>query len=248
MVLSGKVAIVTGGGGGFGEGIARAYAEQGAKVAVVDYNAEAAQRVAKSIGAGAIAVQADVGVRADVDRAVKDIISALGTPDILVNNAGTTHVNGSMLDVDEETFDRVFRVNVKSIYLFAKAVVPAMRERGGSILNIGSVSAIRPRPGLVWYNGSKGAVTLITKSMAVELAPAKIRVNVLCPVMAATGLLESFMGKPDTPENRKLFVPTIPMGRFCEASDVAAAAVFLASDAASFITGIEMPIDGGRSV
>ena len=248
MVLTGKVAIVTGGGGGFGEGIARAYAEQGARVAVLDFNAEAAARVAREIGPGAIAVQADVGIRADVERAVAEVISALGTPDILVNNAGTTHRNGSMLDVDEETFDRVFRVNVKSIYLFAQALVPAMRERGGLILNIGSVSAIRPRPGLTWYNGSKGAVTLITKSMAVELAPAKIRVNVLCPVMAATGLLESFMGKPDTPENRKLFVPTIPMGRVCEASDVAAAAVFLASDAAAFITGVELPIDGGRSV
>lgn len=248
MVLQGKIAIVTGGGGGFGEGIARAYAEQGAHVAVLDYNAEAAERVAAEIGGGAIAVQADVGIRGEVDRAVARVISSLGVPDILVNNAGTTHRNGSLLDVDEETFDRVFRVNVKSIYLFAQALVPAMRERGGLILNIGSVSAIRPRPGLVWYNGSKGAVTLITKSMAVELAPAKIRVNVLCPVMAATGLLESFMGKPDTPENRKLFVPTIPLGRFCEASDVAAAAVFLASDAAAFITGIEMPIDGGRSV
>lgn len=248
MVLQGKIAIVTGGGGGFGEGIARAYAEQGARVAVLDFNAEAARRVAAEIGGGAIAVQADVGIRAEVERATAEIIAQLGVPDILVNNAGTTHRNGSMLDVDEETFDRVFRVNVKSIYLFAQALVPAMRERGGLILNIGSVSAIRPRPGLVWYNGSKGAVTLITKSLAVELAPAKIRVNVLCPVMAATGLLESFMGKPDTPENRKLFVPTIPLGRFCEASDVAAAAVFLASDAAAFITGVELPIDGGRSV
>lgn len=248
MVLTGKIAIVTGGGGGFGEGIARAYAEQGARVAVLDYNDEAAQRVAREIGGGAIAVQADVGVRAEVEHAAAEVMAKLGIPDILVNNAGTTHVNGSLLDVDEETFDRVFRVNVKSIYLFAQALVPAMRERGGLILNIGSVSAIRPRPGLVWYNGSKGAVTLITKSMAVELAPAKIRVNVLCPVMAATGLLESFMGKPDTPENRKLFVPTIPLGRFCEASDVAAAAVFLASDAAAFITGVELPIDGGRSV
>lgn len=248
MVLTGKIAIVTGGGGGFGEGIARAYAEQGARVAVLDYNGEAAQRVADEIGGGAIAVQADVGVRAEVERAAAEVIAKLGIPDILVNNAGTTHRNGSLLDVDEETFDRVFRVNVKSIYLFAQALVPAMRERGGLILNIGSVSAIRPRPGLVWYNGSKGAVTLITKAMAVELAPDKIRVNVLCPVMAATGLLESFMGKPDTPENRKLFVPTIPLGRFCEASDVAAAAVFLASDAAAFITGVELPIDGGRSV
>lgn len=154
-----------------------------------------------------------------------------------------------MLEVDEQTFDRVFNVNVKSIYLMTRAVLPLMRQRRqGVILNVGSTAGIRPRPGLTWYNGSKGAVNLMSKSMAVELAPDNIRVNVICPVMGATALLEDFMGMPDTPENRARFTATVPLGRLCEASDVANVAVFLASDAAAFLTGVEMPVDGGRTI
>ena len=154
-----------------------------------------------------------------------------------------------MLDVDEETFDRMFQVNVKSIYLMTRAVVPVMRKQGkGVILNIGSTAGIRPRPGLTWYNASKGAVNLLSKSMAVELGPDNIRVNAICPVMGVTGMFELFMGAPDTPENRAKFVSTIPLGRFCQPSDVAAAALYLASDAAEFITGVELPVDGGRTV
>jgi 3-oxoacyl-[acyl-carrier protein] reductase len=154
-----------------------------------------------------------------------------------------------MLEVDEAAFDRVHAVNVKSIFHMAHAVVPAMRaRRSGVILNVGSTAGIRPRPGLTWYNGSKGAVNLLSKSMAVELGPDGIRVNAICPVIGETGLLEKFMGVPDTPENRAKFVATIPLGRLSRPDDVAAAAVFLASDAAAFISGVEFPVDGGRTV
>lgn len=249
MRLAGKVAIVTGAAGGFGEGIARRYAQEGAKVAVVDLRGDEAEKVAKDIGGDAIALKADVGSREDVRRVVEETTERLGTPQILVNNAGTTHRNRPLLEVDEDTFDLIFRVNVKSIYHFVHAIAPVMRDNGGGvILNVGSTAGMRPRPGLTWYNASKGAVNLASKSLAVELAPWKIRVNALCPVMGETGLLEAFMGVPDTPENRAKFVATIPLGRLSRADDIANAALYLASDEASFITGVEFPIDGGRTV
>jgi 3-oxoacyl-[acyl-carrier protein] reductase len=248
--LAGKVAIITGAGSGFGTGMAEAYVREGAKVIVADINAEAGERVAKSLGANAKAVATDVANGASVQAMVQACVDSFGVPDIVINNAGTTHRNQPMLQVDEQTFDRVFNVNVKSIYHMAHAVVPVMRARGkgGLIINVGSTAGIRPRPGLCWYNSSKGAVNLLSKAMAVELAPDKIRVNALCPVMGATALLEDFMGMPDTPENRARFLSTIPLGRLCEPKDMAAAAVFLAADAAEFLTGLEMPIDGGRTI
>ncbi len=248
--LAGKVAIITGAGSGFGTGMAEAYVREGAKVIVADINAEAGERVAKSLGANAKAVTTDVANGASVRAMVQACVDSFGVPDIVINNAGTTHRNQPMLQVDEQTFDRVFNVNVKSIYHMAHAVVPVMRARGkgGLIINVGSTAGIRPRPGLCWYNSSKGAVNLLSKAMAVELAPDKIRVNALCPVMGATALLEDFMGMPDTPENRARFLSTIPLGRLCEPKDMAAAAVFLATDAAEFLTGLEMPIDGGRTI
>ena len=248
--LAGKVAIITGAGSGFGTGMAEAYVREGAKVIVADINAEAGERVAKSLGANAKAVATDVANGASVQAMVQACVDTFGVPDIVINNAGTTHRNQPMLQVDEQTFDRVFNVNVKSIYHMAHAVVPVMRARGkgGLIINVGSTAGIRPRPGLCWYNSSKGAVNLLSKALAVELAPDKIRVNALCPVMGATALLEDFMGMPDTPENRARFLSTIPLGRLCEPKDMAAAAVFLATDAAEFLTGLEMPIDGGRTI
>lgn len=248
--LAGKVAIITGAGSGFGTGMAEAYVREGAKVIVADINAEAGERVAKSLGANAKAVATDVANGSSVQAMVQACVDSFGVPDIVINNAGTTHRNQPMLQVDEQTFDRVFNVNVKSIYHMAHAVVPVMRARGkgGLIINVGSTAGIRPRPGLCWYNSSKGAVNLLSKAMAVELAPDKIRVNALCPVMGATALLEDFMGMPDTPENRARFLSTIPLGRLCEPKDMAAAAVFLATDAAEFLTGLEMPIDGGRTI
>lgn len=247
--LEGKVAIVTGSGSGFGEGVAKTYAQEGAKVIVADINLAAAERVAREIGDSARAVQVDITKAADVQGMVTKTLEAFKRLDIIVNNAGTTHKNQPMLDVDEKTFDRVFEVNVKSIFLITKAVVPVMRKQGGGvILNVGSTAGIRPRPGLTWYNASKGAVNLLSRSMAIELAPDKIRVNAICPVMGVTGLFEAFMGLPDTPENRAKFVSTIPLGRFCQPSDVAAVATFLASDAAEFLTGVEFPVDGGRTI
>ena len=248
--LAGKVAIITGAGSGFGTGMAEAYVREGAKVIVADINAEAGERVAQALGANAKAVTTDVANGASVQAMVKACVAHFGVPDVVINNAGTTHRNQPLLQVDEQTFDRVFNVNVKSIYHMTHAVVPLMRERGkgGLIINVGSTAGIRPRPGLVWYNSSKGAVNLMSKAMAVELAPDKIRVNALCPVMGATALLEDFMGMPDTPENRARFLSTIPLGRMCEPKDMAAAAVFLATEAAEFLTGLEMPIDGGRTI
>jgi 3-oxoacyl-[acyl-carrier protein] reductase len=248
--LAGKVAIITGAGSGFGTGMAEAYVREGAKVIVADINTEAGERVAKSLGVNAKAVATDVANGASVQAMVQACVDSFGVPDIVINNAGTTHRNQPMLQVDEQTFDRIFNVNVKSIYHMAHAVVPVMRARGkgGLIINVGSTAGIRPRPGLCWYNSSKGAVNLLSKAMAVELAPDKIRVNALCPVMGATALLEDFMGMPDTPENRARFLSTIPLGRLCEPRDMAAAAVFLATEAAEFLTGLEMPIDGGRTI
>jgi 3-oxoacyl-[acyl-carrier protein] reductase len=247
--LENKVAIVTGAGSGFGEGVARLYAQEGAKVVIADINVAAATRVAADIGSAALALQVDVARRDQVNDLVQACQRHFGSVDIVVNNAAITHKNQPMLDVDEAMFDRLFDVNVKSIYHMAQAVLPAMRAQGkGVILNIGSTAGIRPRPGLSWYNASKGAVNVLSKSMAVELGPENIRVNAICPVMGITGMFELFMGLPDTPENRAKFISTIPMGRFCTPADVAAAAVFLASDAAGFITGIEFPVDGGRTV
>lgn len=249
MKLKNRVAIVTGAASGFGAEIARQYVAEGAKVAVADIDAAGAKAIAAQLGEAAIAVACDVSKRADVDAAVAATLARFGRIDIAVNNAGFTHRNQPLLDVDEATFDRVFDVNVKSIFHMVHAVVPLMRgQKGGVILNVGSTAGMRPRPGLTWYNASKGAVNLMSKSLAVELAPDNIRVNAICPVMGATGMLEAFMGMPDTPENRRKFIATIPMGRLSEPRDIARAAVFLASDDAGFVTGVEFPVDGGRTV
>lgn len=247
--LNNKIAIVTGAASGFGACIARRYVEEGARVVLADINFEAAKVLAGELGSNAIAAACDVTQGEQVQATVDLCVSHFGIPDIVVNNAGTTHRNQPLMDVDETTFDRVFAVNVKSIFHMTKAVVPLMRERkNGSIINVGSVAGIRPRPGLTWYNGSKGAVNLLSKSLAVELGPDGIRVNNICPVMGETALLEQFMGVPDTSENRARFVATIPLGRLSKPDDIAAVAVFLATDAASFLNGVELPVDGGRVV
>jgi 3-oxoacyl-[acyl-carrier protein] reductase len=249
MRLQGKTAIVTGAASGFGAEIARQYVAEGARVALADINEAGALAVAEPLGAAAIAVRCDVTQRADIDAAIAATQKAFGRVDIAVNNAGWTHRNQPLLDVGEDEFDKVYAINVKSIFHMVRAVVPAMRAQGGGvILNVGSTAGIRPRPGLTWYNSSKGAVNLMSKSLAVELAPDRIRVNVICPVMGATGLLESFMGMADTPENRARFIATIPLGRLSEPRDIARAAVYLGSDDAEFITGVEFPVDGGRTV
>jgi 3-oxoacyl-[acyl-carrier protein] reductase len=253
MRLHGKVAIVTGGGSGFGEGIAKRFAEEGARVVVNDIDEKGGARVTGEIEAAqgqgsATFLRADVAVSADVAKLVRHALDRYGRLDIMVNNAGITHMNGPMLEVSEALFDRVFAVNVKSIYLAALHAVPVFRKQGGGVfINTASTAGLRPRPGLVWYNGSKGAAITLTKAMAVELAPDKIRVNALCPVAGDTPLLGSFMGG-DTPENRKKFIGSIPLGRLSTPRDIANAALYLASDEAEFITGVALEVDGGRCV
>lgn len=248
MRLQGKTALVTGAAQGFGYGIAETFVREGAKVAVLDIDGAKARAAAEQIGDQAFAVACDVAKADSVDDAVAEILGKVGRLDIVVNNAGVTHRNQPMLDVSEEEFDRVFAVNVKAIYLMAKAVVPHFREHGGGvILNIGSTAGVRPRPGLTWYNGSKGAANLLSQSMAVELAPDRIRVNALAPVAGETPLLASFMGE-DTPERRKAFTSTIPWGRFSTPQDIANAALFLCSDEAEMITGSVLAVDGGRCI
>ncbi len=247
--LEGKIAFVTGAASGFGRGIAEAYVREGARVVVADLNAEGAETVASALGDAALAVRCDVTSMSELTAAFNATLQRFGRLDILVNNAGTTHDNGPMLDVEAEEYDRIFAVNVKAIFLAAKVVVPHFREHdGGVILNVTSTAGIRPRPGLTWYNGSKGAANTITKSMAVELAPDRIRVCAIAPVMGETALLERFMGMPDTPENRAKFVATIPWGRMSRPSDVAGAAVWLASEEAEMMTGTILEVDGGRCV
>jgi 3-oxoacyl-[acyl-carrier protein] reductase len=246
--LKGKVAIVTGAASGFGEGMAKRFAEEGAKVVVADLNGPGAERVAGEIGQAAVACKADVSQRADVEAMVKLATGRFGRLDIMVNNAGYTHRNGDMLKVDEKTFDTIVAVNMKAIYLAALAAVPVMeREGGGSIITTASTAGLRPRPGLTWYNASKGWAITATKSMAVELAPKKIRVNCLCPVAGETGMLAQFMGE-DTPEKRALFRASIPLGRLSTPLDIANAALWLASDEAEFITGVALEVDGGRCI
>lgn len=249
MRIKGKVAIITGAGSGFGEGIAIRFAAEGAKVVVADINGDAAKRVADEIGDTAVAIETDVTKMSDVEAMIGLAETQFGRLDILINNAGYTSRNGPMMDVDEETYDRIFEVNTKAIYLAARAGVPVLKKYGGgTIINVASIGALRPRPGLVWYNGSKGAALNMSKGMAVELAPDNIRVNALCPVLAETGLLEEFMGVEDTPENRNAFLKTIPLGRLGRPSDVAGAALYLCSDDAEFITGVSLEVDGGRGV
>jgi len=246
MSLEGKRAIVTGAGSGFGAGIAREFAAQGARVMVADINAEAARAVAAELGA--VAQRVDVADGASVQAMAEAAQAAFGRVDILVNNAGITHLPAPMEEIDEAEFDRVFAVNCKSVYLAARALVPAMKAQGaGAILNVASTAGLSPRPRLNWYNASKGWMITATKAMAVELAPAGVRVNAICPVAGETPLLKSFMGE-DTPEIRAKFLATIPLGRFSTPADMGAAAAFLCSDAAGMITGVALEVDGGRCI
>lgn len=252
MRLTNLVAIVTGGASGFGESICRAFTAAGARVIVADINADLGEKVAaglRAAGHDAMFCRTDVTKSSEMAAVVQAALARHGRLDIMVNNAGISHVNQPMLNVAEEEFDRLFQVNVKSIYLSAIHCVPVFRrQRSGSFINIGSTAAVRPRPGLTWYNGSKGAVVLLTKSMAVELAPDGIRVNAINPAIAETPLLTTFMGGADTPETRAKFTASIPLGRLGRASDVANAAVFFADPASEFVTGVCMEVDGGRCI
>ena len=245
--MAGKRAIVTGAAQGFGLGIAERFASEGATVAMLDIQGERVAEAAKGVP-GAVAIQCDVSDGASVRSACARAEAEMGGIDIVVNNAGWSHRNMPVLEVSEEEFDRVYAVNVKSIFHFTNECVPRWRAQGGGVmLNIGSTAGIRPRPGLTWYNSSKGAVNLMSRSLAVELAPDNIRVNCLAPVAGETPLLATFMGA-DTPEKRAAFKATIPLGRLSTPADVAAASVFLCSDEANFFTGVVLEVDGGRTI
>jgi 3-oxoacyl-[acyl-carrier protein] reductase len=247
MRLEGKTAIVTGAGSGFGEGIARRFAEEGARVLVADLNEAAAHSVAEQLP-GALAFRADVSREADVAAMIEAAAQRLGPLDILVNNAGVGHVPQPLETLPEAEFDRLWAVNVKAIYFAARHAVPAMKaRRAGAILNIASTGGVSPRPNLTWYNATKGWVITATRAMAVELAPYGVRVNALNPVAGDTPLLATFMGG-DTPELRARFLASIPLGRFSTPTDVGAAAAFLCSDDAGMITGVAMEVDGGRCI
>ncbi len=251
MRLENKIAIVTGAASGFGAGIARRFAAEGARVVVNDLNEAGAAAMAAEINASggrAAACAGDVARDADVARVVRFALEEFGGLHIVVNNAGTTHRNQPMLDVAEAMFDRIYQVNVKSLYLTAKHAVPHFRaQHGGVFITIASTAGVRPRPGLTWYNGSKGAAIVTSRSMAAELAPDNIRVNIINPVAGETAMLADFMGE-DTPERRAQFIASIPLGRLSQPTDIAAAAVFLASDDAAFVTGACLEVDGGRCV
>lgn len=248
MRLEGKTAIVTGGASGFGAGIAQKFLSEGGRVMIADINGDAAQDMARQLGPRAFAQQVDVADGASVQAMADKALGSFGHLDILVNNAGVTHLPTPLEDVSETDFDRVFNVNMKSVYLTARALVPQMKARGsGAILNVASTAGLSPRPNLNWYNASKGWMITATKTMAVELAPSGVRVNAICPVAGETPLLKSFMGE-DTPEIRAKFLSTIPLGRFSTPQDMANAAYFLCSDEASMITGTALEVDGGRCI
>ncbi|MDP7219360.1 MAG: glucose 1-dehydrogenase [Arenicellales bacterium] len=252
MRLKDKVAVVTGAASGFGAGTAELFAAQGAGVVVADISDEAGEAVVESIntsGGRAVYVHADVTSRGDAKRMIQSAKELGGGLDILVNNAGYSHRNKQFSDVTDEEFDKVYDVNVKAVFIAIQEALPVLRERGGGcIINTSSTAALRPRPGLAVYCSSKGAVSNLTKALAVELAPDKVRVNAICPVIGETGMLETFMGVPDTPENRKKFEATIPLGRFSTPNDIAQTMLFLASDDAAFLTGVALEVDGGRCV
>jgi 3-oxoacyl-[acyl-carrier protein] reductase len=248
MRLSGRTAVVTGGASGFGEGIVRRFVEEGARVAIVDLNAPAAQALAEELGAAAIAVTADVSKDEDVARLAAEAVERLGPVEILVNNAGVGHTPQPLDQLSDAEFDRIWAVNAKSVYLTARHLVPAMKAaQRGAILNVASTGGVSPRPNLTWYNASKGWMITATRAMAVELAPFGVRVNAINPVAGDTPLLKTFMGG-DTPEIRAKFLASIPLGRFSTPADMGAAAAYLCSDDASMVTGVAMEVDGGRCI
>ena len=249
MRLVNKVALITGAASGFGKGMAERFIKEGAKVSIVDINIDAANSLSKELGENSIAIDCDVTKPEEIDKAIKLTLNKFNSLDIVINNAGWTHLNQPMLEIDEATFKKVYDINVFSIFHMIKAVIPIWRKSShrGNIINIGSTAGISPRPGLTWYGSTKGAVNFMSKALAIELAPDKIRVNCIAPVAGDTPLLPKFIGE-DTKENREKFISTIPLGRFSVASDIAGAAVYLASDDSDLVTGIVLPVDGGRTI
>lgn len=252
MQLDNKVAIVTGGASGFGASIARLLSERGAAVMIADLNLAGAEQVAQDIraaGGRAAATACDVASEQAFRAMVERTRDTLGGLHIMVNNAGTTHRNKPALDVSEEEFDRVYRVNLKSLFWSAHAVLPGfVSQGGGTIVNVASTTGVRPGPGLTWYSGSKAAMINLTKGLALEFARAGVRINAVNPMIGETAMLGDFMGAEDTPQNRERFLARIPLGRFTRPGDVASAVAFLASDEAAYLTGVCLDVDGGRNI
>ena len=254
MRMKNKVAIVTGGASGFGEGIVRKFVAEGAQVLIADLDLLRALDVAASVGPAACALKVDVTSAAQVRLMLETAELHFGHIDILVNNAGITHLPQPLEEVSEVDFDRIVAVNMKAIYLAMREAVPRFKANPagahgirGVVLNMASTAGVSPRPRLSWYNASKGWVITATRANAVELAPFGIRVVALNPVAGETPLLKSFMGD-DTPETRAKFLSSIPIGRFSQPEDLGNAACFLCSDEASMITGVCMEVDGGRCI
>ena len=248
MELNKKNIIVTGGASGFGLGIVEKFINNGAKVIIADRNADLAKQEADKLGQSAYSINTDVSNLKSVENLKNEAKKIFGHPDIIVNNAGITHMPDFIENISYEEFEKVLNVNVKSVFLMSKAFVPEMKKRkSGVILNIASTAGISPRPRLTWYNATKGWMITATKSLAIELAPFKIRVNAINPVAGETPLLKTFMGE-DTPEIRQKFLSTIPLGRFSTPEDMGNAAVFLCSEKASMITGVALEVDGGRCI
>ena len=253
MRVKNKSIIVTGSGGGIGEGIAKRLAQEDANIIVNDVNVALGEKVVADIlTAGGVAsfFAADVTRSDEVRALVQAAVDRHGVLDVMINNAGWTHRNRPALEVNEDEFDKCYAVNVKSIYLATVHATPVFRAQGGgSFINIASTAGVRPRPGLTWYNGSKGAVITTSKSLAAELGPDNIRVNCINPVFNPdTGLAAEFAGGPLTEERKAQFRASIPLGRFSTALDVANAALYLASDEAAFISGVCIEVDGARCV
>ena len=247
MRLNDKVAIVTGAGSGMGAAIAETFAREGARVGVLDIDADAAKTVARRIGNTALALACDVAKSAEIDAELRSALAAFDRVDILVKHAGVAHVNKPVTEIGEDELDRVLAVNVKGVFLFSQAMVPVFRRQGGGVMiNIGSTAGLRPRPGLSAYNATKGAVHTLTQTLAVELAPDKIRVCAIAPVATETPLLPTFLGP--APGQRQKFEGTVPLGRLAQPQDIANVALFLASDEAAFVTGNIVEVDGGRCV
>ena len=253
MRFDGKIAVVTGAGSGFGEAIVTRFAREGARVVVADVHEENGRRVASAIareGGAARFFRTDVSRSADVRAMVDEAVTGFGGLDILVNNAGFSHRMTPLWELSEEEYERVFATNVRGVYLGCKYAVPVMRERGGgAIVNTASIGAVAPRPNITAYNATKGAVLTLTRGLAVEVAPFRIRVNAVNPVAAETGFMKTATGLDTLPDElRRQLVASIPLGRLTEPRDVAAAVLFLASDEADFLTGVCLAVDGGRSI
>lgn len=252
MRLQNKTAIITGGASGFGAATVLRFVEEGARVVIADLDIEKAEALAAQIradGGSALAQRCNVALEADWDALLAATLNAYERLDIVVNNAGTTHRNQPSLEVSEEDFDRVYRVNLKSIFWSARKVMPGFRSQGaGVMINVASATGVRPGPGLIWYSGSKAAMINLTRGLALEFGREGIRVNAINPMIGETAMLGDFMGMEDTPENRQKFLARIPLGRFTQPADVANAAVYLASDEASYLTGVCLDVDGGRCI